>query len=120
MATITLSDGRELPVVKPHIGDQMELERQMKAANPKYGPAQFREDLDLSGFQTAFAVFASLNRGGVPTTIHEVLELDLGALAELVTLDPGEGGTPAPAEKEVEDEQTPDPQLAPTGDSVNP
>lgn len=117
MATLTLSDGRIVPIVKPHIGDQMELERQMKATNPKYGPAQFKEDLKLSGFQTAFSLFASFNRAGVKTTIQDVLELDLSELSDLVNLEPGDDAD-ADADPESEGEQSDDPQVAPTGDGV--
>lgn len=114
MASIELSDGREIPIVKPHIGDQMELERQMRALRPKYGPADFKEDMELSGFQTAFALFASFNRAGVKTSIGEVLELDLEALGSIVKRDPGD----EPEDEEAEGEQSEDPQPAPTDDDA--
>lgn len=117
MATIELSDGRKVPIVKPHLGDQMEVERQMKRTNPKYGAAQFKEDLKLSGFQTAFTVFASFNRAGVPTTIGDVLELDLQELSTIITREPGEFADDEADETDSGDEQSPDPQLAPTGDA---
>lgn len=119
MATITLSDGRVVPVVKPHIGDQMELERQMKAIRKDYGPSEFKEDLKLSGFQTAFALFASFNRAGIHTTIEEVLALDLDELGHLVSLDPGDNPDTAAADEESEGEQSGDPQSARTGDAAS-
>lgn len=111
MATIKLSDGREIPIIKPHLGDQMDLERQMRATNPNYGPHQFRDDMNLGSFQTAFSIFASLKRAGIPTTITEVLELDLGELT--LTLEPGDDPDQF---SEGEGEQSADPQPAPTGD----
>lgn len=115
MASIELSDGRIIPIVKPHIGDQMELERQMRATIPKYGARQFQDDLKLSTFQTAFALFASLNRAGQKTTIQDVLTLDLGQLGDLIKLDPGDDPGD---EEEAEGEESEDPQLARTGDDA--
>lgn len=115
MAKLKLADGRVIPIVKPHLGDQMELERQMKAANKKYGPAQFVEDIKLSGFMNAFALFASLRRAGLNPSIHEILEIDLEQLAQQVEQEPGDRSSIEDNEDGSEDEQTPDPQLAPTG-----
>ena len=109
MASIALSDGRVIPVVKPHIGDQMELERQMRAIRKDYGPKEFQEDLKLSSFGTAFALFASFNRAGVPTTIQEVLELDLNELGQVLKLDSSET-----FESEGEGEKSDDPQSSAT------
>jgi hypothetical protein len=117
MAKLKLSDGRIVPIVKPHIGDQMELERQMRATDKKYGAANFKEDLDLSGFQTAFVVWASLKRAGVQTSIHDVLELDLNELAEIVEKESGDD-VEDDDDTESEGEQTGDPQLAQTGDAA--
>jgi len=115
MARITLSDGRTVPVVKPHLGDQMELERQMRQDRKKYGPKDFQEDLKISTFQTAFTLFASFNRAGVPTTIQDILTLDLDQLGDLITLEPGDSADDD--ESESEGEQSEDPQPAPTGDA---
>lgn len=115
MATIKLSDGREVPIVKPTIADQMMLERQMRGTRKKYGPADFMEDMKLASFNQAFGLFASFNRAGVRVTIQEVLELDLGELSKLVTLEPGDApDDDEPDEAESEGEQSVDPQLAPT------
>jgi len=105
MAKIQLKDGREVPIVKPAIIDQMELERQMRALRPKYGPKEFRADMELSGFQTAFALFASFRRAGEPVSIGELLELDLEELASFVKREPGDA-----VEDESEGEQGEDPQ----------
>lgn len=111
MATIELSDGRVVPVVKPHLGDQMEVERQMRARNPKYGAADFAADMKLASFQTIFSLFATFNRAGIRTTLDEVFELDLDALSGLLTLEPGDG----PVEDSGnESEQPTDPQNAET------
>jgi hypothetical protein len=113
VASIQLSDGRVVPIVKPHVGDQMELERQMRSTRKGYGPKEFHDDLKLSSFGTAFALFATLNRAGVPTTIQEVLELDLDQLGSVLKLDPSESfddDNPA----EVEGEKNMDPQSAET------
>jgi len=115
MATIKLSDGRDVPVIKPHLGDQMELERQMRALRPKYGPADFQQDMKLSGFQTAFVLFASFHRAGEKVSIQEVLELDLEALGALVTKELGDDPDD---DEEAEGEQTEDPQPARTGDAA--
>lgn len=113
MASIQLADGRVVPIVKPHIGDQMELERQMRATQKGYGPKEFQEDLKLSSFGTAFALFATLNRAGVPTTIHEILALDLGELGAVLKLDPSESFDDENSD-EGEGEQSADPQPAET------
>ena len=117
MASIELTDGRVVPVVKPSIKDQMMLERQMRTTRKKYGPADFAADLKLASFQQAFAIFASFNRAGVPTTIHEVLELDMDDLGKLIKLDPSETADDEDEdgdEDESEGEQGVDPQLART------
>lgn len=108
MARIHLSDGREIPVVKPHLGDQLAVER---ALNMK--PAEFRESIKTQAFQTAITIFASFNRAGVPITIREVLEIDLEELSQIVEQEPGDPGL-EPAD-ESEGEQSLDPQSAPIG-----
>lgn len=115
MATIELSDGRVIPIVKPSIADQMLLERQMRGTQKKYGPTEFANDLKLGSFQQAFSLFASLNRAGVHPNIEEILELDMGQLSDMVKLEPGDD--PDDSDDEGEGEQTPDPQPAPTGDA---
>ncbi|MFA8415097.1 hypothetical protein ACEPTV_33160, partial [Burkholderia pseudomallei] len=63
MAKLQLNDGRTIPVVKPHLGDQLAVERELG-----YKPKDFQEVVKLATFQTAFAIFASMNRAGIPTT----------------------------------------------------
>lgn len=113
MAKIKLSDGRVIPVVKPHLGDQMDLERQMRSLNPKYGAEAFREDLKLGSFQTVFNLFASFNRAGIPVTVTELFELDLGSLE--VEAEPGDEPV-KDVKPESEGEQSSDPLSTPTGD----
>ncbi len=119
MASITLNDGRTVQIVKPHIGDQMELERQMRSSRKSYGAKDFNEDLKLASFQTAFVLFATFNRAGIPTTIHEVLELDLEELSKVLKRDAGEGDDESP-DDESEGEESLDPQPGQTGDDAAP
>jgi len=84
---LQLSDGRVIPVVKPHLGDQLEVERSMK---PRLTPAEFRDTMQLTAFQTAFMVFASLRRADVEVKFSDVLEMDLEHLGGMLQVEPGE------------------------------
>lgn len=114
MAQIILSDGRTIPIVKPHIGDQMELERQMRAIRKGYGPKEFTADLKLASFNQAFSLFASFLRAGVDITIQEVLAIDMSELGGLLKFDAAEVASAEGDESEGEGEQTVDPTPAPT------
>lgn len=109
MAKLTLSDGRTVDIVKPHLGDQMELELQMRETRKGYGAADFRRDMSTSGFQTAFAVWATLRREGIPQSIHDVLTLDFGELGKVLHREASDS-----IDEESEGEQEPHPPSAPT------
>ena len=98
---LQLSDGQIIPVVKPHLGDQLEVELSMK---PRVTPQRFRELMQTAAFATAFTVFASLRRAGVETAFSDVLEMDLEKLSAIVRAEPGEQEI-----LEGEGEETPDP-----------
>lgn len=108
MAKLMLEDGRIIPTVKPHLGDQLAVERALGMK-----PAEFRETLKTGSFQTAFVIFASLNRAGVKTTIQDVLAIDLEALGGLVEMEEGDR---VAGDVESEGEQGLDPRPAPIAD----
>ena len=93
---LQLSDGRVVPIVKPHLGDQLAVEREMGLK-----PHDFQQHAQTAAFQTAFSVYATLNRNGIDTRFKDVLEIDIESLSGLLEREDGD--------PKAEDEQRPDP-----------
>lgn len=103
MAKITLEDGRVIPAVKPHLGDQLDVERALGLK-----PKEFQQVLQTNAFSAAFMLYASLKRAGAPMTVEAIMEMDLEKIGKMIELEPGD--KPDEDEPESEGEQTPDPQ----------
>lgn len=101
MATIELADGRRIPLVKPTLWDGVEVERETGWNRKKYA-----EMMQFSSVQTAFGIFASLRRAGIPgISFNQIMERD-----DLVNNIIAQPGDIARAEQDTEGEETPDPQ----------
>ncbi len=103
MATIVLSDGNRIPMVKPTAWDGVEVERQTGWDRKKY--AEMTRFVNVSN---AIALFASLRRAGYDdVTFESCMQYDG---IENIVAQPGDIARAEAAANEGEGEETLDPQ----------